>query len=52
MPSASLLPSVIDDYLHTELAKGCVAGPFSSLLLPHLHICCFGVIPQKHQPGK
>ena len=34
MSSASLLPLVIDDYLHTELAKGRVAGPFSSPLLP------------------
>ena len=46
MPSASLQPSVIDDYLYTELAKGRVAGPFSSPLLPHLHISRFGVIPQ------
>ena len=34
MSSASLQPLVIDDHLHTELAKGCVAGPFSSPLLP------------------
>ena len=52
MPSASLQPSDIDDYLYTELAKGRVAGPFSSPPLPHLHISRFGVIPQKHQPGK
>ena len=52
MPSASLQPLVIDDYLHTELAKGGVAGPFSSPLLPYLHISHFGVIPKKHQPGK
>ena len=52
MPSASLQPSVIDDYLYTELAKGHVAGPFSSPPLPHLHISRFGVIPKKHQPGK
>ena len=52
MPSASLQPSVIDDYLYTELAKGRVAGPFSSPPLPHLHISRFGVIPKKHQPGK
>ena len=52
MPSASLQPSVIDDYLHTELAKGRVAGPFSSPPLLHLHISRFGVIPKKHQPGK
>ena len=52
MPSASLQPSVIDDYLSTELAKDRVAGPFSSPLLPHLHISRFGVFPKKHQPGK
>ena len=52
MPLASLQLSVIDDYLSTELAKGCLAGPFSSPLLPHLHISRFGVIPKKHQPGK
>ena len=52
MPSGSLQPSVIDDYLSTELAKGHVAGPFSSPPLPHLHISHFGVIPKKYQPGK
>ena len=52
MSSASLQPSVIDDYLHRELAKGRVDSPFSSPLLPHLHISRFGVIPKKHQPGK
>ena len=41
MSSASLQPLVIDDYLHTELAKGRVAGPFSSPLLPYLHISRF-----------
>ena len=50
MPSASLQPSVIDDYLQTELAKGRVAGPFSAPLLPNL--VTFGVIPKKHQPSK
>ena len=38
MPSVSLQPSVIDDYLHPELAKGRVAGPFSSPPLPHLQM--------------
>ena len=52
MPSASLQPSVIDDYLSTELAKGRVADAFSSPPSPHLHISRFGVIPPKHQPGK
>ena len=52
MPPASLQPSVIDDYLSMELAKGRVAGPFSSPPLPHLHISRFGVTLKKHQPGK
>ena len=52
MPSASLQPSVIDQYLHTELEKGRVAGPFSIAPIPNLHISCFGIIPKKYQPGK
>ena len=52
MSSASLQPLVIDDYLHTESAKGRVAGPFSSPLLPYHHISRFWVIPKKYQPGK
>ena len=52
MLSASLQPSVIDDYLRTELAKGRVAGPFSTPPLPNLHVSRFGVIPKKHQPNK
>ena len=38
---ASLQPSVIDDYLYTELAKGRVAVPFSSPPIPHHHISFF-----------
>ena len=52
MPSASLQPSVIDQYLRTELDKGRIAGPFLKSPIPHLHISRFGVIPKKHQPGK
>ena len=52
MPSASLQPSVIDQYLRTELEKGCVAGPFSIALIPNLHISHFGIIPKKYQPEK
>ena len=52
MPSASLQPSVIDNYLQIEQVKGWVAGPFSTSPLPNLHICRFGVIPKKHQPNK
>ena len=52
MPSASLQPSVIDQYLLTEHKKGCVAGPFVISLIPNLHVSHFGVIPKKHQPEK
>ena len=34
MPSASLQPSVIDQYLLTELNKGRVAGPFAIAPIP------------------
>ena len=37
MPSASLQPSVIDQYLRRVLEKGSVAGPFSIATIPILH---------------
>ena len=52
MPSASLQPSVIDQYLLKEHEKGCVAGPFLISPIPNLYVSRFGVIPKKHQPGK
>ena len=52
MPSASLQPSVIDQYLLSELEKGRVADPFLISPIPNLHVSRFGVIPKKHQPGK
>ena len=52
MPSASLQPSDIDQYLLTEVEKGRVAGPFSIPPIPNLHISHFGIIPKKYQPGK
>ena len=52
MSSASLQPSVIDQYLLSELEKGHVAGPFLISPIPNLHISRFGVKPKKHQPGK
>ena len=52
MPSASLQPSVIDQYYLTELEKGHVVDPFSIAPIPYLHISRFGIIPKKYQPGK
>ena len=45
-------PSIIDEYLKTEVSLGRVAGPFSSPPFPNLHISRFGVIPKSNQPGK
>lgn len=52
MPTAFLQPSIIDQYLLTELEKGHVAGPFSKYPLENLHISRFRVIAKKYQPGK
>ena len=52
MPSASLQPSVIDQYLLTECEKRRVAGPFLISPIPNLYVSRSGVIPKKHQPGK
>ena len=51
-PSAYEHPSVIDEYLATEVSLGRVAGPFASPPFPLLHVSSFGVIPKKGQPGK
>ena len=52
MRSAIQQPSVIDDYLQTEIAQGRIAGPFLISPFPYLHISRFGVIPKNNQPGK
>ena len=44
MSSASQHPSVIDLYLHMELEKGHIAGPFTISPTPHLHVSYFEVI--------
>ena len=49
MPSASLQPSVIDQYLLTEREKGRVAGPFLISPIPNLHVSRFGVKKKKKQ---
>ena len=50
--SAIQQPSVIGDYLQTEIAHGRIAGPFPTCPFPYLHIIRFGVIPKNNQPGK
>ena len=52
MHSALVHPSVIDAYLETEVSCGRVAGPFTTLPFPDLHISRFGVIPKNNQPGQ
>ena len=51
-PSAYLHSDVVDSYLVNEVSLGRVAGPFDHPPLRGLHICSFGVIPKKGQPGK
>jgi len=43
MSSALVHPSVIDAYLETEVSCGRVAGPFTTLPCPELHLSRFGV---------
>ena len=52
LTNSNLQPSVIDQYLLSELEKGRVAGPFLISPIRNLHVSRFGVIPKKHQPGK
>jgi len=47
---ATRQPSVIDNYIQTEIACGRIAGPFPTS--PYLHISRFGVIPKNNQLGK
>ena len=51
MSSALVHPSVIDAYLET-VSCGRVAGLFTTLPYPELHISRFGVIPKNNQPGQ
>ena len=52
MLSAIQQPSVIDNYLQTEIAHGRIAGPFPTSPFPYLHISRFGIIPKNNQPDK
>ena len=55
MHSAVGHPKVVQSYLETECAKGCMLGPFSKVeaqTLPALHVNRFGVIPKGDGTGK
>ena len=51
-PSAIQNPHIIDEYVANKVARSRVAGPFTSIPLPNLHVSSFGVIPKKGQPAK
>ena len=51
-PSLVARSTYLDQYLRTELEKGRVAGPFSIVPIPNLHISRFGIVPMTYQPGK
>ena len=50
-PSSYAHMEVVDEYINTEIARGSMAGPFTSPPFPDLHVSRFGVIP-KSTPGK
>ena len=53
MGSVQLHPHIITDYIHKELSRGRMLGPFPpSFSAPELHINHFGVIPKGHNTGK
>ena len=52
MASALVNPQVIDNYLHTEVLLGRVAGPFLQPPFHSLHVSRFGTILKRNQPGK
>ena len=45
-------PDVVEDYLHTEIKSGRLAGLFPPHAVPNVHISRFGVIPKSHHVGK
>ena len=49
MASALANPQVIDDYLHTEVQLGRVAGPFLQPPFHSLHVSHFSAIPKRNQ---
>ena len=52
MRSASDHLTILDAYLSSELAARRLACPFTSPLVPLLHVSPFRVIPKNHQAGK
>ena len=52
MRSAMLHPSVVNNYIDTELRGGRMAGPFPPGSVPGLHINRTGVVPKGHGSGR
>ena len=52
MPSATLHPEVVTNFLSAELRAGRVFGPIESEVLPYVQINRFGLEPKGHQPGR
>jgi len=52
MQSARDHPEVVSEYLHKELERGVLLGPFSPEVVPEVIVSKFGVIPKSGQPGK
>ena len=52
LSGALLHPSVVDDYIQTEVDSHRVAGPFTTLSSHNFQISRFGAIPKCNQPDK
>ena len=52
MLSARQTSQVVEEYLHTEVGKGSILGPFAPGSAPPVHVNRLGVIPKMYQPGK
>ena len=48
LSTAAIHPEVVDEYLAAESKKSRIAGPFTKLDIPYVHISRFGVITKKY----
>ena len=52
-PTSSICtPTVVEEYLQTEVDCGRLAGPYSQSELAAVHTSRVGIISKRHQPGK
>jgi len=52
MPSATVRPEVVTNFMAIELRAGRVFGPVEGEWLSFVHINRFGLVPKSHQPDR